>query len=307
MSAWIIMRSVLYLLSVLSVHFCIAQEQIPLYVGEIPNSRKTTNEEIVSESETWGTLIRNVSIPTLAVYLLPESTSNTTAIIICPGGGYHTQLSTREGSDVAKALNEVGISAFVLKYRLPSDKTMISKSIGPLQDAQQAIRIVRQNAQKWNLNPRRIGIMGFSAGGHLAATAGTHFDSALVRNSDQVNIRPDFMILINPVISFTDSIGHIGSRNFLIGPDPIAGMIRYFSNELHITESTPPTFLVHSGADTVVPVENSLAFYEGLRRNKVPAELHIYAKGEHGFLTSPSYEEWFGRLVYWMKEAGLIP
>ncbi|TDE14657.1 alpha/beta hydrolase [Dyadobacter psychrotolerans] len=281
-----------------------AQTRIPLYSGTIPNSIATKNQEEHTANALVDSLTGNVSIPDLSVFL--PDLPNGTAVIICPGGGYGILLTKREGSDVAKAFNKLGVTAFVLKYRIPSDKTMKDRSIGPLQDAQQAIKIVRENAAKYKVDPKKIGIMGFSAGGHLAATAGTHFNKRFIDESGTISLRPDFMILINPVISFDDSIGHVGSRDNLLGNLLTEETKKYFSNELFINASTPKTFLVHSGADTVVPVANSTRFYDALNKNKVRAAMHIYAFGEHGFLTYPSFEEWFGRCVEWMKMENLI-
>ncbi len=294
------------LLFVLIGHSCFAQQEIPLYVGEIPNSTGAPNEENKKANELVDSLTFNVSVPTLTVFLPPKDKANGTAVIICPGGGYHVLLTKREGTNVARAFNQLGVTAFVLKYRLPSNKTMKDRSIGPLQDAQRAIQLVRENAGQWNIDPQKIGIMGFSAGGHLAATAGTHYGDELIENNKGISLRPDFMLLINPVISFTDSIGHTGSRNNLLGDAPTEKQIRLYSNELQVDEATPPSFLVHSNADSVVPVANSLSFYNALQRNGVSVGIHIYAKGEHGFLTAPSFDEWFGRCIYWMKEMGLI-
>ena len=290
----------------LSCGYCMAQQEIHLYQGKIPNSKNVKNEEVHTANLEVDSLTSKVSVPTLRVFLPAAGKANGTAVIICPGGGYHTLLTKREGSDVAKAFNELGITAFVLKYRLPSDITMIEKSIGPLQDAQQAMKFVRQNSKLWKIDAARIGMMGFSAGGHLAATAGTHFANPVIENKANINIRPDFMILINPVISFTNRIGHIGSRNNLLGEVPSEKSINFYSNELQTNTSTPPTFLVHSGADEVVPVDNSLEFYQALKHKGVSAELHIYAKGEHGFLTAPAFPEWFERCTHWMKSLSLL-
>jgi len=295
-----------FLSLVLMVPYCKAQQVIPLYLDKIPNSRPAANEELRTANGDVDSLTANVSIPTLSVFLPPKGLANGTAVIICPGGGYHVLLTKREGSDAARAFAKMGVTAFVLKYRLPSDKTMLDKSIGPLQDAQQAIKIVRQNAKEWNVDPNKIGILGFSAGGHLAATAGTHFKTPVVENGKGTSLRPDFMLLINPVISFSDKIGHIGSRDNLLGASPTAEKIKLYSNELQVTAETPPTILIHSDADQVVPVANSMEFYRALKENKVSGELHIYAKGEHGFLTAPSFDEWFGRCIFWMKSMSLI-
>ena len=301
MVKYVVFLSLLFL-----VPHCKAQQVISLYPDKVPNSRPVTNKEERVANPDVDSLTSNVSVPTISVYLPPKSLANGTAVIICPGGGYHVLLTKREGSDAAKAFAKMGVTAFVLKYRLPSDQTMIDKSIGPLQDAQQAIKIVRQRAKEWGVDPKKIGILGFSAGGHLAATAGTHFNRPVIENLQEVSVRPDFMLLINPVISFTNEIGHIGSRNNLLGSAPTQEKIKLFSNELQVTPQTPPTILIHSDADQVVPVSNSVEFYKALKQNKVSGELHIYAKGEHGFLTAPSFDEWFGRCIFWMKSMSLI-
>ena len=295
-----------FLSLVFLVPYCNAQQVIPLYQGKVPNSKSVTNEEQRVANSDVDSLTTNVSVPTLSVFLPPKGMANGTAIIICPGGGYHVLLTKREGSDAARAFAKMGVTAFVLKYRLPNDKTMLDKSIGPLQDAQRAIKIVRQRAKEWSIDTKRIGILGFSAGGHLAATAGTHFNTPVIENGEGISVRPDFMLLINPVISFTDEIGHIGSRDNLLGPSPTEEKIKLYSNELQVTAETPPTILIHSDADKVVPVANSVEFYNALKENKVSGELHIYAKGEHGFLTAPSFDEWFGRCIFWMKSMSLI-
>ena len=284
----------------------IAQQVIPLYPEKIPNSRVSANEEQVTANVLVDSVSRKVSIPTLTIFLPSKNQNSGSAVIICPGGGYGGLLTKREGSDVARAFAKLGVTAFVLKYRLPDDRIMEDKSIGPLQDALQALKTVRQNADKWNIDFQKIGIMGFSAGGHLASSAGTHYDARIIENPEKIDLRPDFMVLVNPVISFSDEIGHIGSRNNLLGKSASAEKIHFFSNELHVTQSSPQTFLVHTADDTVVLPENSFRFYHALRKNKVNAELHIYSEGEHGFLKKPVFEEWFGRVVNWMKDRNLI-
>ncbi|WP_254412810.1 alpha/beta hydrolase [Dyadobacter diqingensis] len=281
---------------------CFGQKEIPLYPGKIPNARSAANDETTVKG-----VVRNVSQPTLSVFLPKEGTSNGASVIICPGGGYGVLVIEREGFEVARAFNKVGITAFVLKYRLPSDKTLEDKSIGPLQDAQQAMKTVREGAKEWNLDTGKIGIMGFSAGGHLASTAGTHFDNPLVENKSGTSLRPDFMILVYPVISFLEAQGHKGSRANLIGQAPTEEKVNYFSSELQVKQSTPPTFLTHAGDDTVVPVSNSLMFYEALNKNKVPADLHLYSKGEHGYLKTPAFDVWFDQCLNWMKTNQFIP
>ena len=288
------------------VKFSNAQQVIPLYSGKIPNSKISINEEQITANALVDTVTRNVSIPTLTIFLPLKNLSKGSAVIICPGGGYGGLLTKREGTDVARTFAKLGVAAFVLKYRLPDDRIMEDKSIGPLQDALQALKMVHQNAVKWNIDTSKIGIMGFSAGGHLASSAGTHYDAQIIENTENIDLRPSFMVLINPVISFSNEIGHIGSRNNLLGKTPSAEKIQFFSNELHVNQSSPQTFLVHTADDTVVSPENSFRFYHALRKNKVNAELHIYSEGEHGFLKKPVFEEWFGRTVNWMKDRSFI-
>ncbi len=276
-------------------------KEMLLYEGAIPNSKTAENLERITLTD--GIMrIHDVSIPTLTRF--SPANPNGKSVIICPGGGYSILASGHEGVDVARQLNELGVTAFVLKYRIPSDRTAIDKSIAPLQDAQQAIRLVRKNAEKWGLKGNKIGILGFSAGGHLAATAATHFsEKADPSVSDTISVRPDFSILIYPVISFDTTITHGGSRNSLIGNKPTAERAQKFSNELQITPQTPPTFLVHAGDDGGVPVENSIRFYQNCIKNKVPAEMHLYAKGGHGFgmNNKTTEDKWMERLAVWLK------
>jgi len=283
-----------------------SQQEIPLYPDKIPNSKDVSNEEELVYNKEVDTLAYKVSHPTLTIFLPPAEKANGTAVIICPGGGYHVLLMTREGCDIARAFNKLGVAAFVLKYRLPDDRIMTDKSIGPLQDAQRAIQLIRERSGEWNIDPHKIGIMGFSAGGHLASTAGTHFEKPLIDNEQGTSLRPDFMILVYPVVSMLDSLGHMGSREYLLGKNPSKELIRLFSNELQVSKNTPPAFLILAGDDTVVKPENSYRFYEEMKRNGVSAEMHVYSSGEHGFLKTPPFEEWFGRCVFWMKSNGLL-
>ena len=273
-----------------------------LYPGKIPNSKPAENLE-KTEVNQWGVSFTTAtSIPTITPYIPDQP--NGKAVIICPGGGYFGTAGDHEGKQVAEALNAAGITAFVLKYRVPEDRYCIDKSLAPLQDAQQAIRFVRKNAAVWNLRPDQIGILGFSAGGHLAATAATHFTaSADPSERDTTSVRPDFAVLIYPVISFSDSIGHLGSRTALLGEHPEKEQIRLFSNELQVTPLTPPTFLVHAEDDTVVPVGNSTTFYRACLQNRVPVEMHLYPKGGHGFgLNNPDAgEQWIDLLRGWIN------
>ena len=282
-----------------------AQTIIPLYDGKIPNSKPVADVE-KSEMGKDGILrISKVSIPTLTMHKPAHPSDKGTAVIICPGGGYSILAASHEGSDVAKLFNEWGITAFVLKYRLPDDAAMINKEIGPLQDAQRAIQIVRMHAKEWNIDTSRIGIMGFSAGGHLAATASTHFDKPVIDEVTGISLRPDFSVLIYPVISFTE-IGHMGSRDNLLGKNPPPEKITEYSNELQVTSKTPPAFLVHASDDGGVNPANSTRYYEALLKNKVPAELHIYERGGHGFgmNNKTTSDRWMDRLKNWLVSNG---
>jgi acetyl esterase/lipase len=298
----------LFLLSVQSIIIAMAQQTFPLHDKTIPNSKPFANKEKSVIVEGGIQIISNVSLPSITVYLPKKEKANGTAVIICPGGGYAVLAASHEGSDVAKVFNDWGVTAFVLKYRIPNDSTMLQKETGPLQDAQRAVQFARMNAKKWNIKTNQIGIMGFSAGGHLASTAGTHFSKAVIENKQHISLRPDFMVLIYPVISFSDSIGHIGSRDNLIGKNPSAEKIKYYSNELQITPQTPPAFLVHAKDDDVVKLQNSIAFYEALQKNKVPAEIHFYEKGGHGFgMNNPtSSDKWMDWLKTWMNKMGWV-
>ncbi len=253
------------------------------------------------------TIVGNISIPTLTIFLPEDNGHQKTAVIICPGGGYRVASLIKEGFAIAREFNKNGIAAFVLKYRVPEDSAMENKSVVPLQDAQRAIQIVRINADKWKLDSGKIGIMGFSAGGHVASTASTHFSSSMIDNPVNTNLRPDFSILIYPVISFEDSVGHMGSRERLIGKNPGRQLIESFSNELQVNKKTPPAFLVHASDDKAVPVANSIRYYEALLKNDIPAELHIYKGGGHGFgMINPTTDDrWMESCIHWMKSMNL--
>jgi acetyl esterase/lipase len=225
--------------------------------------------------------------PTLTIHLPDRRQANGTAVVICPGGGYGFLAVGHEGRDIARWLNELGVAGFILQYR---HRARGYGHPAPLQDAQRAIRTVRARAADWKIDPARIGIMGFSAGGHLASTAGTHFDKGDPDAEDpiaRVSCRPDFMILCYPVIAFGEPYTHRGSQHNLIGKDAGPELVRSLSNEKQVTAETPPTFLFHTDEDTGVPAENSIFFYLALRRAKVPAELHVYRKGRHGLGLAP--------------------
>jgi acetyl esterase/lipase len=293
--------AILFFLLVAETTLAQSVSETALYPGAVPGSKQSSiKEQIIFVN--GGVRISSVVTPTLTKFTPVKP--NGTSIIICPGGGYGRLAIDHEGVEVAKLLNAEGITAFVLKYRLPNDTIMIDKTIGPLQDAQQAIRTVRKQAAVWGLNPNRIGIMGFSAGGHLAATAATHFNFiADATINDTTSVRPDFAILLYPVISFDDSIAHKGSKTNLIGKTPSAELTMNFSNELQVTKNTPPSFLVHAGDDGTVPVENSIRYYQACIKNKVLAEMHLYPKGGHGFglNNKTTSDKWFDRLINWIN------
>jgi acetyl esterase/lipase len=288
-------------------HAAAIAKEIPLYPNGIPNSIPGPNQE-TSVSEEIGSIISKTSRPTLSLYLPTNTTSPSSAVIVCPGGGYSILAWDHEGTAPAKAFQDKGVAALLLKYRLPDDKIMIDKSIGPLQDAQQAIKMARMHAKEWNIDPDKLGIMGFSAGGHLASTATTHFNKAFIENQENTSLRPNFQILVYPVISFTDpALTHVGSMENLLGKTPSAEQKKLFSNELQITKDTPPAFLVHAADDGAVPVGNSIEFFNGLRRFKTAASMHVYERGGHGFgMVNPtSKDDWFGMVLNWMESRGL--
>jgi acetyl esterase/lipase len=279
-----------------------AQQVIHLYEGKIPNSIPTQNRE----QESSNHFVTHISEPSLSVFLPAAGKSNGTAIIICPGGGYRMVNIKTEGYDIAQKFSSLGITAFVLKYRLPDDSIMVDKSIGPLQDAQQAILVIKKRSKEWNIDSSRIGIMGFSAGGHLAASAGTHFSHSYIENPLGISLRPAFMILIYPVISFSDSIAERNTRSALIGKDAGTTQTAFFSNELQVSPETPPTFLMHAEDDRLVPAKNSIEFFLALQKNKVPAGMHIFSRGQHGFVLEPAKTGWFDYCEKWLKENGWV-
>ncbi|WP_276502753.1 alpha/beta hydrolase [Terrimonas pollutisoli] len=289
------------MISTLVIH---AQEVIPLYNDSVPNSIRSSLQEVADTGRDGITRISKVTKPTLTVYTPPAGKANGTAVIICPGGGYGILAFNHEGINVAKVFTEWGVTAFVLKYRLPNDAIMTDKTIGPLQDAQRATQLVRERSAEWNINPKHVGIMGFSAGGHLASTAATHFDKSYINNSSKTKLRPDFAILVYPVISFSNEITHMGSRNNLLGPNPTADQIKLFSNELQVTKKTPPTFLVHAKDDKGVPLENSLTFIRALEKAKVAHDSFFYEKGGHGFGLNNSTSDinWMDKVKSWMMK-----
>jgi acetyl esterase/lipase len=282
---------------------------LKLWPGGIPGSVK--NESYAEKSTvTNGEISRfeKVTDPVLYVFLPPSEKATGSAVLICPGGGYGGLAFSHEGFAIAKWLNDNGIAGIIMKYRLPSDLIMKDKSVGPLQDAQEAMRIIRRHTSEWKINPRKIGVIGFSAGGHLASTLSTHYAEKVYEATDTTSARPDFSLLIYPVISFDVSFTHSGTRKNLIGDNPSEEAVRHFSNELQITDKTPPAFLVHSADDKVVPIQNSIVYFEGLQNYSIPSELHIFQKGGHGYGLSPekgTQSAWPGLCIRWLKELGL--
>jgi acetyl esterase/lipase len=245
--------------------------------------------------------------PSVTVYLPPADKATGTAVVVCPGGGYGALAMGHEGKDVAAWLTARGVAAFVLKYRIAP-----YKHPAPMQDAQRAIRTVRARAEEWGVDPRRVGVWGFSAGGHLASTVSTHFDDGKADSDDpveRVGCRPDFSILCYPVIDLNPPVAHMGSRKNLLGDNPDDKQVESLCNEKQVTKDTPPTFLFHTGDDGAVPVENSILYYEACRKAGVPAELHVYEHGPHGVGLAPNdpvLASWPDRLEAWMKAHGWL-
>ena len=288
------MRLLLSLGAIIIFFSASAQDHLlPLWPDKVPNYKNVGNEE--KRDTTNAVRISDVQSPSIEVYLPSRSHATEQAVLICPGGGYSILAYDKEGTDIAKMLNGKGIAGIVLKYRLPRSKSNIEPHKSALMDAQQAMKLVRTNAEKWNINPEKVGVMGFSAGGHLASTLGTHFDEAS---------RPDFMVLIYPVVSMAEEITHMGSRINLIGENPSEEMITLYSNELQVKSNTPPTFIVHSTDDGAVPVENSLRLYQAIKDQNIPIEMHIYPYGGHGYglaIGKGRLATWPDLLIDWLR------
>jgi acetyl esterase/lipase len=280
----------------------------PLYTDEIPGAIAAPDEETVRDPKDPWPFLQNTSRPTITAYRPAKQDPKRAAVIILPGGGYRGTSILKEGHDVARAFNDMGVTAFVVKYRTPSDKHMKDKRVGPLQDAQQAVATVRRDADKWQIDPKRIGVIGFSAGGHLAATTGTMFTTPVLSQWSSADVRPDFLMLIYPVITFTESSVHQGSRQQLLGATPSEADMKRFSAELAVTDETPPTFLIHAADDQTVPVANSILFFEALQAHKIPAQLMIYPAGGHGYglNNATTGDRWIERCRQWLQSQGWI-
>jgi acetyl esterase/lipase len=250
--------------------------------------------------------------PTLTIYLPSPDKANGAAIVICPGGGYGALAVDHEGHQVAQWLNSFGVAGFILKYRHRNSGAGYGHP-APIQDAQRAVRTVRSRAKEWGVDPERVGILGFSAGGHLASTVATHFNEsfneAIEDAIDQVSPRPDFAVLIYPVISFSEPFSHAGSRRNLLGTEPDPSLVEKMSNDKQVNAQTPPTFLIHTWEDSGVPPENSIFFYLALRKANVPAEMHLFLKGPHGFglgKDQGGVSAWPKLCEDWMEESGFL-
>jgi len=275
---------------------------IPLWPEGVPGAIKDGGPEVLADGR-----VSNVHEPSLVPFAAPAGKRNGTAVIICPGGGYNRLAIEKEGATTARWLNSLGVSAFILKYRL--------KEYGhpaPLRDVLRAVRLLRSGAPRWGIAPDRIGVLGFSAGGHLAASAGTLFDDPDGRTGadlDRVNARPDFLVLVYPVIRLIGPDAHTGSGKSLLGANATPEMLERYSLDSRVTKDTPPAFLVHGGTDTSVPPENSALFYLALRHAGVPAELHLYREGAHGIGLEPNHgpmSDWPGRCAEWLAMRGLL-
>lgn len=286
----------------------IAQSEIPLYKGKIPKSKECSPENKTQVNQWGQDVYIKINTPTLTIYLPKESHPNQTAVLVLPGGGYTILAANHEGHDVAKAFNSIGVTAFVLKYRLPNDTCMFNKEWVPFIDAQAAMKYIRDNAGMYGINPDKIGVIGFSAGGHLASTLATQYQLNLNDLGTRTNARPNFAILAYPVISMDDSIGHAGSRIKLIGKDALLSLREQFSSHLQVSRFTPPTFLFHAKDDKTVPAANSMLMKAALDAQKVPAELLLMEKGGHGFglINKQEPTDWFKVLQVWLKAQGFL-
>jgi acetyl esterase/lipase len=283
---------------VFSLIFCgiFSQTVIPLYPHTVPNLKPNIQNSEIKENG----MFKNVIYPTLEHIKPIDSLSVGTAVIIIPGGSYGVNVYDGEGISIAKSLALMGVTSFILKYRLPNENSMIDKKIAPLQDAQQAIKVIREKAIDFNIDPNKIGVMGFSAGGHLASTLATHYKDVFIENANNTNLRPDFQILIYPVISMADSLTHFGSRDNLLGKNPSQKDILEFSNELKIDSNTPKAWITQATDDKLVSVDNSIRYFDNLRKNGVSVALHIFDKGDHGFIFRN--KNWIAPLFVWMKD-----
>jgi acetyl esterase/lipase len=286
-----------------------SQNLIPLYSsGNVPGAKVT---KILTDTITYQTqgkemkaVMRRTLMPTIEVFQPPAGKNTGISVLVCSGGAYMVSADVVEGYPAAKKLAAEGITAFVLHYRLPKSDIMIHKEVGPLQDAQRAIQFIKENAATWSIDTGKLGIMGFSAGGHLASTVGTHFNKNYIANPQKINLRPSFLVLAYSVISFADSLTNLTSREVLIGPELTKEKIDEFSNELHVNHETPPTFITQALDDMDVKIDNTILFISALNKSHVPVESFFYAKGGHGYgiYNKTSDVQWIDACILWIKK-----
>lgn len=302
--------SALFLMWMMGGAQAVELSRLPLWPGGVPGEKTGHG---VTEKVTWGDdgfpRIGQVVEPQLYIARPHPDKDTGAAVVVFPGGGYSIVAVANEGYPSRQWLTENGITAVMVKYRLPNDAIMADKTVGPLQDAQEAIRTVRRKAGEWGLDPKRIGVLGYSAGGHLAASLSTMYADAVYPVTDGVSARPDFSILIYPVVHFGMETTHKGSQTNLLGPNPTEELLARFSPERRVTADTPPAFLVHSGDDRGVPLENSVAYFLALRKAGVPGELHLYETGGHGYglgREAQTNANWPAACIAWLKARGFL-
>ncbi|MDC8830288.1 alpha/beta hydrolase [Alteromonas gilva] len=277
----------------------IFQQKVELYAGDIPNAIRTDNPGVVHDERFNDQFVIGISKPSLTAYLPEGKDKASSAVVICPGGGYFGVSAIKEGQEVAERFAENGIAAFVLHYRMPSPETMNNPDTGPLQDLQQALAVVKSRAEKWHINPDHIGVMGFSAGGHLAATAATHYQKPVLSSLTTELVTPDFQILVYPVISMQSGITHQGSRDLLLGNPALEARVDAFSNEKRVSGDTAPAYIVHANDDQAVVVDNALEYYNALRAHDVSVQMLLLQEGGHGFgMRHPV--DWFDGVLQWV-------
>lgn len=285
-----------------------AQEFIPLWPdGKMPNSKGLKLKDSIANERIF-----QVGTPGMYAFFPSESENKGAAVVICPGGGYERLAYVISGTQLAKWFNTIGVSAFVLNYRLPNSPDLKQREVGPLQDAQRAVKVIRLNAGKWKIDPTRIGVQGSSAGGHLAALLSVvATDYSMIGDAaDKMPFIPNFSILVSPVIDLTGAYAHAGSRKNLLGSNPSKDLMEAYSPHLNVTKQTPPSFMVHAFNDNTVNVRNSLLFCQSLTDNNIPASLHIFPQGAHSIAlrNNPgSAEQWTNLCESWMVEMGYIP
>ena len=300
------MRSIVLTVLLFSIITKAQNFVIPLWSSGMPNYQEVGEVELLkNESSTEHHKL--VTKPDISIFLPSKNNRTGQAVLVIPGGGYHAIACIKEGDDIAKWLNSNGIVGIVLKYRLPNAKSNIISHKSPLLDASRAMKIIREHAEEWHINKNNIGVMGFSAGGHLASTLGTHYDKDGNPKSDKIDSissRPDFMILMYPVITMDERFTHMGSRNNLLGDNPSPELVDYYSNEKQVSEETPPTIIFHTTDDAAVPVENSIAFYKALNEKNIDSEMHIFQHVKHGFALANGkgyLELWKSICIAWLR------